>query len=490
MPEAFAGQGEIELETGGSLPRRRTAAGRLPLGYHRFIPSTGSDLADRHARPLPLAARLADLGLGGAALFGPQPAELGHRRSGRPGKLGRWSRELGEPASSSPIRWPPPRPACRRSRAPTIPAAGDFAIRCICGSKTCRAFAQLAERLEPLARRGRALNAEPADRSRPDLSAQDGSPGAALAADLRGDAAVRASFAASRANRYGNLRPTARWPNNTARTGGAGAAEYRRWENPAVGRFVAEHADRCRFFAWLQWLLDEQLAQAAEELPLMQDLPIGASPFGADAWAWQGFLAEGAAMGAPPTVQHAGAELGPAAVGPAPVAGRRLSAVRRDRALGPASRRRTADRSRAGPVPLVLDSRGLSRPATGPTFVIRSTICWASSRWRACGPGPSSWAKTWAPSSRACGRSWPHTTCSPTRWSASRIVRPAQYPRKAVAAVTTHDLPTVAGLWNGSDLAEQQALQLATELSDGEREMRGKLLTGRGPARRMPADDA
>ena len=38
--------------------------------------------------------------------------------------------------------------------------------------------------------------------------------------------------------------------------------------------------------------------------------------------------------------------------------------------------------------------------------------------------------------------------------------RPANIPRLALAAVTTHDLPTVAGLWTGSDLAAQEALDL------------------------------
>lgn len=38
--------------------------------------------------------------------------------------------------------------------------------------------------------------------------------------------------------------------------------------------------------------------------------------------------------------------------------------------------------------------------------------------------------------------------------------RPARFPRLAMAAVTTHDLPTVAGLWTGADLAAQKALGL------------------------------
>src|SRR5258708_10918282 len=51
-----------------------------------------------------------------------------------------------------------------------------------------------------------------------------------------------------------------------------------------------------------------------------------------------------------------------------------------------------------------------------------------------------------------------------------------------MAAVTTHDLPTIAGLWTGADLAEQRALGL---VGDGAAldETRGRLaeLTGLGP---------
>ena len=35
---------------------------------------------------------------------------------------------------------------------------------------------------------------------------------------------------------------------------------------------------------------------------------------------------------------------------------------------------------------------------------------------------------------------------------------PASYPQLAMAAATTHDLPTSAGLWSGSDLAAQASL--------------------------------
>jgi 4-alpha-glucanotransferase len=37
---------------------------------------------------------------------------------------------------------------------------------------------------------------------------------------------------------------------------------------------------------------------------------------------------------------------------------------------------------------------------------------------------------------------------------------PERWPEKAMAAVTTHDLPTIAGLWSGADLKDQHACGL------------------------------
>ena len=38
--------------------------------------------------------------------------------------------------------------------------------------------------------------------------------------------------------------------------------------------------------------------------------------------------------------------------------------------------------------------------------------------------------------------------------------RPEQYPKLTLAAVSTHDLPTIAGLWSGADFEEQDTLGL------------------------------
>src|SRR5262249_33740832 len=63
----------------------------------------------------------------------------------------------------------------------------------------------------------------------------------------------------------------------------------------------------------------------------------------------------------------------------------------------------------------------------------------------------------------------------------------SDYPELALAAVTTHDLPTIAGLWTGSDLAAQESLGLrpnaeaTAEIRDRLREMTG-LNDSAGPA--------
>ena len=47
---------------------------------------------------------------------------------------------------------------------------------------------------------------------------------------------------------------------------------------------------------------------------------------------------------------------------------------------------------------------------------------------------------------------------------------PKKYPEQALAAVTTHDLPTIAGLWTGSDVAAQKELGMAPN-EEGTREI-------------------
>jgi len=71
------------------------------------------------------------------------------------------------------------------------------------------------------------------------------------------------------------------------------------------------HEDRVLFYAWLQWIADEQMGRAQAgakaagmSIGLMTDLAVGVHPEGADAWAWQRVLAGGIGVGAPPDMYN------------------------------------------------------------------------------------------------------------------------------------------------------------------------------------------
>ena len=100
--------------------------------------------------------------------------------------------------------------------------------------------------------------------------------------------------------------------------------------------------------------------------------------------------------------------------------------------------------------------RAADRP-TAPTCATGATscsTCWPS---RACGPAPSSSARTSAPSSPRCATALADGGLLSYRLAWFEDEPPEQYPRQALAAVTTHDLPTVAGVWTGDDVADQRA---------------------------------
>lgn len=251
-------------------------------------------------------------------------------------------------------------------------------------------------------------------------------------------------------------------------------AEHRHPAAPAVARFAADHAGRVGFHAWLQWLLDEQLAAAARPLRLVTDLAVGFDGEGADAWAWQDVLARGVTVGAPPDAFALDGQ----DWGVPPFAPHRLRAAR----YRPLIETLRANLRHAGGL-RVDHVMGLFRlfwiPAGGsaalgayvryPADEILAILALESERAGALVVGED--LGTVAPGVRE-------------RLAAERVLStrvlwfepgpPATYPVLSLAALTTHDLPTVVGLWTGRDLAEQAAAGLRPSV-EGSAALRARL---------------
>jgi 4-alpha-glucanotransferase len=86
-------------------------------------------------------------------------------------------------------------------------------------------------------------------------------------------------------------------------------------DSAAVEAFAKEHAQRIDFHRWLQFEVDRQLAAASSraraagmQIGLYQDLAIGTSAAGADAWAYPDLFVGGVNIGAPPDPYAAGGQ--------------------------------------------------------------------------------------------------------------------------------------------------------------------------------------
>jgi 4-alpha-glucanotransferase len=465
----IAEPGELTLEDGTLLRVERDLPPDLPLGYHRLRRLAGRGEA---AAPVELVivapeacALPADLRGWGWAI---QLYSARSQRSWGMGDLGdlaglaAWSRALGAnlalinplcAVAPTPEQVPSPySPSSRRFRNPLyirveeVPGAeGDAAI-------------------EELARAGRALNAG----ARIDRDAVFALKMRALehlhpksaddplfvrfCAEL-GDALEEfALFCAIAEREGGDFR---RWP-----------AELRRPSASGARRCLAEHASRVRFHRWLQWVLDAQLARASRELRVVHDLPIGVDAGGADAWAWQGVLANGIEVGAPADPFNAEGQrwgLPPfipiklRAAGYRPFVEtlratlRHAGGLRIDHVMGlfrlfwiPAGQR-------------AVDGAYVYYP----TEELLAIVALESARAGAVIIGED--LGTVEPGVRE-------------RLAAARILSyrlayfqdapPEGYPELALGAVTTHDLPTLAGLWSGADLEAQRALGLSVREDD------------------------
>jgi 4-alpha-glucanotransferase len=256
-------------------------------------------------------------------------------------------------------------------------------------------------------------------------------------------------------------------------------AEYRDPAGQAVARFARDHADRIRFHKWLQWLLDRQLARAAAELPLVHDLPIGVDPGGADAWQWQDVLAHGVTVGAPPDQFNAGGQDWSLP----PFIPHRLRAAR----FRPFIETIRSSLRHAGG--LRIDHvMGLFRlywipESFGPR---RGTyVRYPADELLAIVAVESHRARAWiAGEDLGTVEDGVRQKLADNQMLSYRVMwfedeLPEAYPQHTLAAISTHDLPTVAGLWSGADFAAQAAIGLEPS-REGYQEIRRRLVAATG----------
>ena len=255
--------------------------------------------------------------------------------------------------------------------------------------------------------------------------------------------------------------------------------QYRRPDSEAVRILARTESNRVRSHQWLQWLLNRQLAGAAQSCPLMQDLPIGFSRGGADAWVWQDLIAAEMSIGAPPDLYNTDGQ----DWGLPPFIPHKLRAVRYEPFIQTI---RAALRHAGG---LRIDHvMGLFRlwwvPRGGaaknggyvryPADDLLAIIAIESQRAEALVVGEDLGTVEVGVRETLADR---NVLSYRLLWFEEEP--PLAYPVKALAAITTHDLPTLAGVWTGADLDTQRQIGLEPDTAANEK-FREKLIKTSG----------
>ena len=252
--------------------------------------------------------------------------------------------------------------------------------------------------------------------------------------------------------------------------------KYRHPGNPEVVRFGKIQRRRVRFHQWLQWLVDRQLASASSAVPVMHDMALGVDPAGADAWMWQDVFALGMSVGAPPDKFNTrGQDWGVPpfnpwalrAVGYGPFVETIRAALchagglRLDHVMGLFRQWWVPAGASAG------DGVYVRYPA-GDLLDIVALECQRAGAY-AVGEDLGTVEEEVRDELRARG-----VLSYKVLWFEDRP--PSEYPVQALASVSTHDLPTVAGMWTGSDLDDQRTLGMEPH-EEATEEIRSRLQT-------------
>lgn len=263
-------------------------------------------------------------------------------------------------------------------------------------------------------------------------------------------------------------------------------AELRRVDAPGVDAFAVEHANEVERSAFLQWLAERQLTRTQQALMdagmrigLYADIAVGVVPDGADVWADPEAVVAGATIGAPPDAfspmgqNWNVAPLSPVALrrrGMAPLraileaAMQHAGAVRIDHAMGlmrlfwiPAGGTPADGAYVRYPLEHMLATVAeISRAHD--CIVIGEDLGTVAPGFREAmlGAGLLSYKVVWF-----------------ERLEGGRFRTSGQYPKAALATISTHDLATVRGYLQGSDIDwRERADQLGALAAEAARDER------------------
>jgi glycogen debranching enzyme GlgX/4-alpha-glucanotransferase len=243
-------------------------------------------------------------------------------------------------------------------------------------------------------------------------------------------------------------------------------------EPAAVSRVVESNCTEMQFALFQQWLCDRALADAVSrtglELDIYRDLAVGSAPDGAEAWAGQQRFASGVSIGAPPDPFSVDGQVWSLSA-PDPLA------LKRDgyQAFG---RMLAANMRHAGAL-RIDHAMGFQRlfwvpenasakdgAYVGYDLAEQLGVLAMESQCAKClvigedlGTVPEGFRETM---DRAGVLSY---RVLPLEREGEAFRQPATYPKTAAACLGTHDLPTLAGWWNGSDIVEMETMDLLSQ---------------------------
>lgn len=252
-------------------------------------------------------------------------------------------------------------------------------------------------------------------------------------------------------------------------------AEWFAWDaglrdpaDPAVASFAAAQEPRLRYHAYLQWLCDRQFgaavagaAAAGLSLGAYRDLAVGTAPDGAEAWSERAAYVLGVSIGSPPDPFSAEGQIwclpppNPLVPDSARVFAellaanmRHAGALRIDHAMGLQRLFWVPDGAKGSEGAYVAYDLEANL----------AELALESQRARCVVIGEDLGTVAEGFRERLAAADVLSYRVMIFERDGEGFLPPAAYPAKAVACVSTHDLPTLAGWWEGTDIAERRAL--------------------------------